>query len=245
LAVGSLDGSKERFSGRSEMIEAGDLSNAKEVLGNVLNGLQKEENGGPPVDPMVAVTQTRGSVPTDAVEATLIVGNLGKDAEVNMGKMFADAPGGLEERGNTDPTRVADAIIDAANANNPDITGAEGAKYYADTVKNAGNPALLEGSLPTYRAESAFITSGISGNYEKRLENDESVGLASNPHANPREVANMIIDSGVSHALDCTGAVGPGGLHSNGKPPCVVPEPFDNKLHDLLPPATNQAPSVK
>ena len=58
------------------------------------------------------------------------------------------------------------------------------------------------GCAGQYRAESAFITSGIVGNYEKTgLENDESVGLASNPHANPRDVANMIIDSGVSHAV--------------------------------------------
>ena len=38
-----------------------------------------------------------------------------------------------------------------ANKGNPDITGERGADYYAETVKDASDPAMLKGSLPTVR----------------------------------------------------------------------------------------------
>ncbi len=48
-----------------------------------------------------------------------------------------------------------------------------------------------------YRAESAFITSGVAGNYEKNLENSAASALSTNPHSNPRSVANLIIDTAI------------------------------------------------
>jgi hypothetical protein len=47
-------------------------------------------------------------VPTDEAEASVIIGD--HHYQQNMGNLFLD--GGLEERGHTDPSAVADAIID-------------------------------------------------------------------------------------------------------------------------------------
>lgn len=52
-----------------------------------------------------------------------------------------------------------------------------------------------------YRAESTFITSGVAGNYEKSLENSNASVLSPNAHANPRDVANLIIDSAISDTV--------------------------------------------
>uniref|UniRef100_A0A7S0VV21 Uncharacterized protein n=1 Tax=Hemiselmis tepida TaxID=464990 RepID=A0A7S0VV21_9CRYP len=241
VAVGSLDGSSEE----SAAGEPRELS-LKKALGAVAKELKKVKEGikkgpGGEVKASKAAQLTRGSVPTDAVEASIIMGD-SPNIEKNMGKQFPDEKGGLEERGHTDPAPVADAIIDFANDENEDVTGKRGEEYYNSVVLNSKHPERLKGSLPTYRAESKFITSGIVGNYEKAMENDPVVTVAIDPHANPRVVAAGIVDGAVANALDCTGGVGPDGLHANGQPPCEKSEPFDNKLHDIETKKMSQTP---
>lgn len=74
----------------------------------------------------------------------------------------------------------ADAIINFANKENLDVTGKAGATIYA-VVSDAKAPASawLRGSVPNYRAESAYITSGVSGNYEKSLEDANTMSVVS------------------------------------------------------------------
>lgn len=192
---------------------------------------------------MAAATKTRGSIPTDTIEAAIIVGQNGKELETNMGKPYGDGAGELEERGHTNPTAVADAIIDFANKANEDKTGLRGANYYKGTVESATHPEFLTGSLPTYRAESKFITSGIVGNYEKALENSVLTKYAANPHVNPRTVAGLIIDSAVDDNKDCTGSVNGKGIHGVGRPPCPKPEEFDNQLRKITTTIAQQAPT--
>lgn len=233
VALSTFDGSSEKTSALLGAVERTPemMEHAKGVESHV----EEEIAAGKTPNAMDAAVQTRGSIPTDAIEAAIIVGQNGKDEETNMGKPYGEGPGDLEERGHTNPQGVADAIIDFANKENEDKTGARGAAYYNKAVENAANPSALTGSLPTYRAESNFITSGIAGNYEKALENSPAVGLAQDPHANPREVAGLIVDSVVSHSLDCTGSTDKDGVHGpGGHPPCFVPEKFDNHLHDEI-----------
>lgn len=233
VALSTFDGSSEKT---SELLGAvATTPAAMEHAKGVENKVEEEIAEGKEPNAMDAAVETRGSIPTDAIEASIIVGQNGKDEEANMGKPYGEGPGDLEERGHTNPQGVADAIVDFANDANEDKTGKRGADYYNSVVHDSANPSALTGSLPTYRAESNFITSRVVGNYEKQLENDPAVGLAQDPHANPREVSSLIIDSAVSDSLDCTGSTDKDGIHGpGGHPPCFVPEKFDNHLHDEI-----------
>lgn len=107
---------------------------------------------------------------------------------------------------------------------NVDVDGKAGALIY-DTISDPKAPssAWLRGSVPNYRAESAYITSGVDGNYEKNLENAPTMSVVGSKEP-PRKVAYKIIDDAVkgpSH-IDCTGVVDANGVHGvgHGTPPC-------------------------
>ena len=107
---------------------------------------------------------------------------------------------------------------------NVDVDGKTGAVIYK-TVSDPKAPssAWLRGSVPNYRAESAYITSGVDGNYEKDLENAPTMSVVGGNVA-PREVAYKIIDEAVKGPahIDCTGVVDANGVHGvgHGTPPC-------------------------
>jgi len=130
--------------------------------------------------------------------------------------------GGLETSGSFDQEKVADAIIDNANIDNEDKTGKEGADAYTAAVQNLPDPQYLRGSLPTYRAEAKYILGGVVGNYEKSLENSAAAGLSTNGRADPRSVANLIVNSAYTSVRDCTGSTDSTGAHGPGigMPPC-------------------------
>merc|ERR1712205_88460 len=78
--------------------------------------------------------------------------------------------------------QVADKIIDDVEDPSTDVTGKAGAMAYenlldkvSDRDPNDVRGAWLRGSMPNYRAESAYITSGVMGNYEKELENAPTI----------------------------------------------------------------------
>jgi len=107
---------------------------------------------------------------------------------------------------------------------NVDVNGKAGALIY-NTVSDPKAPssAWLRGSVPNYRAESAYITSGVVGNYEKNLENGPTMSVVGSK-VPPRKVAYEIIDDAVkgdAH-IDCTGVVDANGVHGvgHGTPPC-------------------------
>jgi len=107
---------------------------------------------------------------------------------------------------------------------NVDVNGKRGALIYkAASDPKAPSSAWLRGSVPNYRAESSYITSGVSGNYEKNLENAPTVSVVGSK-VPPREVAYKIIDDAVkgSSHIDCTGVVDANGVHGvgHGTPPC-------------------------
>lgn len=87
--------------------------------------------------------------------------------------------GGLEARGQTDPTNVADAIVSYANRDVDDTTGTHNGRLgiyeTAEMDPTLDRPDLLRGSLPTSRAEATYITSGVTGNYEKSMQNGPGV----------------------------------------------------------------------
>merc|ERR1711966_536434 len=152
-----------------------------------------------------------GSVPTDEIEANAIMGANGPEMEREMTIPFA-----LDGHHSSN-TAVADAIIDNANKDNIDITGEKGAITYDETVKNSEDASMLRGSLPTYRAETKYILSGVAGNYEKSLENGPTMAVVGG-HAPARDVANTIIDAAVGDVdnPDCTGVVDGAGIHGPG-----------------------------
>jgi len=162
----------------------------------------------------------RGSVSTADAEATAIMQTNGLRYDEDMGVPYTRD--GIETSGHFDQTQVADAIIDNANTDNEDVTGKLRADLYTQTVQDLKDPQLLRGSLPTYRAESEYILGGVKGNYEKSLENSAAAGLSTNGKANPRNVANLIIDSAYRGVRDCTGSTDDTGAHGPGKgmPPC-------------------------
>ena len=60
------------------------------------------------------------------------------------------------------------------------------------------------------------------GNYEKSLENSAAAGLSTNGRADPRSVANLIVNSAYTSVRDCTGSTDSTGAHGPGigMPPC-------------------------
>jgi len=168
----------------------------------------------------------RGSVSTADAEATAIMETNGLHYDEDMGVPYTR--GGVETGGSFDQTQVADAIIDNANLDNEDKTGKMKADLYTQTVNDLKDPQLLRGSLPTYRAESTYILGGIKGNYEKSLENSAAAGLSTNGRADPRSVANLIINSAYKSVRDCTGSTDASGAHGPGigMPPCPFSTSF-------------------
>lgn len=105
-----------------------------------------------------------------------------------------------------------------------DVDGKAGALIYkAASDPKAPSSAWLRGSVPNYRAESAYITSGVVGNYEKDLENAPTMSVVGSK-VSPRKVAYEIIDDAVKGPahIDCTGVVDANGVHGvgHGTPPC-------------------------
>jgi hypothetical protein len=162
----------------------------------------------------------KGSVPTDEIEAQAIMGDNGPEMERQMTIPFAI------DGHHSSYTEVADAIIDNANKDNIDVTGAKGALTYQQAVSHSSDASMLKGSLPTYRAETSYILSGISGNYEKSLENGPTMSVVGG-HVPARDVANTIVDAAVGDidSPDCTGVVDGAGIHGpgHGKPSCKEP----------------------
>lgn len=178
-----------------------DVDHAIEQVHDILGKMPTEEAG-----------HITGSVPTDEEEAAAIMGPNGPEMERNMGKAFENID--VHHAKDTD---VADAIIDSANSDNMDVTGEAGEFTYNDAVKNTEHAELLRGSLPTYRAESNYITSGIAGNYEKALEDAPTTAVMGGK-VKARIVAAKIIDEATAAApgQDCTGVVSGDGLHGIG-----------------------------
>jgi len=134
----------------------------------------------------------------------------------------------IETSGSFDQEKVADAIVDNANIDNEDTTGKDGADVYTNAVQTLQDPQLLRGSLPTYRAEAKYILGGVVNNYEKSLENSAAARLSTNGRADPRSVANLIVDSSYKSLRDCTGITDTTGAHGAGKgmPPCPFSTTF-------------------
>ena len=106
-----------------------------------------------------------------------------------------------------------------------DITGKAGATLYkVASDPNQPASAWLRGSIPNYRAESAYITSGVDGNYEKELENALNGVVGGKVPA--REVADKIVDAAYKDPTspDCTGSVDADGVHGvgHGTSPCIA-----------------------
>ena len=113
-----------------------------------------------------------------------------------------------------------------ANAENMDVTGKAGATLYAAASDpTAPMSAWMKGSIPNYRAESQYILSGIFGNYEKELENKNTMSVVGGK-VPARQVAYTIIDDAYKDTTspDCTGSVDASGVHGVGKgtPPCTA-----------------------
>ncbi|EKX44178.1 hypothetical protein GUITHDRAFT_109962 [Guillardia theta CCMP2712] len=185
------------------------VDEAQNDVNNELNNLPANQAG--------TIT---GSVPTDEVEAQAIMGANGPTMEKTMTEEFNNVDGS-----HSDDATVADAIIDAANKDNIDVTGKVGAKMYQKVLDGLDDKraAWLRGSLPNYRAESKYITSGVTGNYEKELENAPTMAVV-NGKLSPRIVAGSIIDEAEKDETspDCTGSVDKDGKHGVGRgtPPC-------------------------
>ena len=86
------------------------------------------------------------------------------------------------------------------------------------------------------RAESSYILGGIKGNYEKSLENSAAAGLSTNGRADPRSVANLIINSAYKSVRDCTGSTDSSGAHGPGigMPPCPFSTSFKQVWYSLM-----------
>eukprot|EP00960_Hanusia_phi_P068489 766858-Hanusia_phi.AAC.5 len=158
IALSTQDGSTTRRSALEEAV----------VDQNMANEAQSEVNSDLQNLPAVQAGSQTGSVPTDEQEAQAIMGANGPTMEQEMTEAFNNVDGS-----HSDDASVADAIIDAANKDNIDVTGKVGATTYQAVLNGLDDKraAWLRGSLPNYRAESKYITSGVTGNYEKELEN--------------------------------------------------------------------------
>ena len=166
----------------------------------------------------VEVGSIRGSQPTDEVEAKAIIGDMNHYVRT-MGDEFYPVTGP-----HNDITKEADAIIDASNRDNMDITGKAGAEIYeVASDPSAPGSAWLRGSIPNYNAESTYIISGVDGNYEKELENAPTMKVVGGK-VPAREVAAEIVDDAYRDPTspDCTGSVDGDGIHGvgHGTPPC-------------------------
>jgi len=105
-----------------------------------------------------------------------------------------------------------------------DVTGKAGATIYqVASDPTAPASAWLRGSIPNYRAESAYIVSGVDGNYEKELENAPTMSVVGGK-VPARQVAYTIVDEAYKDVTspDCTGVVDKDGIHGVGRgtPPC-------------------------
>ena len=222
VAVLALSGSGGRRSVLSEAlplndeevdITTEDVNQANAEVNADLHALQTEQAG-----------HVRGSMPTDEVEASAIVGDMDHYVR-SMGDKFGDVTSS-----HSDDQAEADRIIDIANKEGVDTTGKSGATIY-EAVSDASLPhtAFLRGSIPNYRAESAYIVSGVDGNYEKELENAPTMSVVGGK-VPAREVAYRIIDEAYKDKTspDCTGTVDKDGVHGVGKgtPPCSATVAF-------------------
>merc|ERR1719263_1955621 len=180
--------------------------------------------------PTQVAAHIRGTQPTDEEEAAAIMAGNGPEGERDMARYNAI------DGSHSGAVQVADKIIDDVEDSSTDVTGKAGASTYEnllDTVAgedpNDSRGAWLRGSLPNYRAESNYITSGVVGNYEKELENQPTMSVVSGKLP-ARTVANEIIDDAVKARTspDCTGTVDEDGVHGIGKgtPPCTAMTTF-------------------
>jgi hypothetical protein len=119
-----------------------------------------------------------------------------------------------------------------------DVTGKAGATLYAAASDpTAPMSAWMRGSIPNYRAESKYILSGIFGNYEKELENKNTMSVVGGK-VPARTVAYTIIDEAYKDTTspDCTGSVDASGVHGVGKgtPPCTAMLKFNKPTGKCL-----------
>ena len=126
-------------------------------------------------------------------------------------------------------------MSDFANKENVDVTGKAGATIYeVASDPSAPGSAWLRGSVPNYNAESTYITSGVTGNYEKMLENAPTMSVVGGK-VSPRSVAYKIIDDAYKDPTspDCTGVTDSLGMHGVGKgtPPCTATVAFKKPLN--------------
>merc|ERR1712205_127561 len=173
---------------------------------------------------------TLDAQPTDEEEAAAIMAGNGPEGERDMARYNAI------DGSHSGAVQVADKIIDDVEDSSTDVTGKAGAMAYenlldkvSDRDPNDVRGAWLRGSMPNYRAESAYITSGVMGNYEKELENAPTMSVVSGKLP-ARTVAAEIIDDAVKAKTspDCTGTVDADGVHGvgHGTPPCTAMTTF-------------------
>jgi len=180
--------------------------------------------------PTQVAAHIRGTQPTDEEEAAAIMAGNGPEGERDMARYNAI------DGSHSGAVQVADKIIDDVEDSSTDVTGKAGAMAYknlldkvSDRDPNDVRGAWLRGSMPNYRAESAYITSGVMGNYEKELENAPTMSVVSGKLP-ARTVAAEIIDDAVKAKTspDCTGTVDADGVHGvgHGTPPCTAMTTF-------------------
>jgi hypothetical protein len=213
------DGSPGNLDEEADAITEDDVVNAQATIQADLDA-----------QPTQIAAHIRGTQPTDTEEAAAIMSGNGPEGERDMARYNAI------DGSHSSLPRVADQIINDVEASSTDVTGKAGASTYEnllDTVAgedpNDSRGAWLRGSLPNYRAESNYITSGVVGNYEKELENQPTMSVVSGKLP-ARTVANEIIDDAVKARTspDCTGTVDEDGVHGIGKgtPPCTAMTTF-------------------
>jgi hypothetical protein len=187
--------------------------------------------------PTQIAAHIRGTTPTQEEEAAAIMQGNGPEGEADMARYMAI------DGSHASDARVADKIIDDVEEATTDVTGKAGALTYenlldstSDHDVNDSRGAWLRGSLPNYRAESNYITSGVVGNYEKELENAPTMAVV-NGSLPARTVAYKIVEAAESAATspDCTGTVDADGVHGvgHGTPPCTAMVSFHKEHEDV------------
>jgi len=237
VAVSTFDGSKavaltgagppgDLEDGEEDVITTDDVNLARADIVAHLNQ-----------QPTQIAAHIRGTRPTQEEEAAAIMQGNGPEGEADMARYMAI------DGHHANDARVADKIIDDVEEATTDVTGKAGALTYENLLDstsdhdiNDSRGAWLRGSLPNYRAESNYITSGVVGNYEKELENAPTMAVV-NGSLPARTVAYKIIDAATSAATspDCTGTVDASGVHGVGKgtPPCTAMVSFKKEHEDV------------
>jgi len=237
VAVSTFDGSKAvSLSGAGA---AGDLSNdpPATITNQDVDLAKAQIVAHLNQQPTQIAAHIRGTRPTQEEEAAAIMQGNGPEGEADMARY--QAIDGSHANG----ARVADKIIDDVEEATTDVTGKAGALTYENLLDSASDHdpddtrgAWLRGSLPNYRAESNYITSGVVGNYEKDLENAPTMAVV-NGSLPARTVAYKIIDAATSAATspDCTGTVDADGIHGVGRgtPPCTAMVSFHREQDDV------------